>query len=344
MTVAPTNGRNNSLFNASMKEMFLSEMIENKTIAQETAKSYHRIFNVTAEKEEELGKDLNQFNVEEMEEILFSFNASNRNTVESYARIISSYLNWSVKKGYTSANVLEGFRPNDFERYLKNEEIYFTDKQLKRWEDRCVNAQDAVIPRLLFAGVCGNRMSEIRNLKKNDLDKDRKKLKLTNTLEEDEDGIPTKFTTRWIDVDDRTIEMIEEASEAKIYHKRNGNVAQTEKNNIRTFTDLVKNDYIVRASITKSSEANRPVDKFVIYRRIEMLAEEFGLERFTTKTIQRSGMMHYVNKLVENGEISLNDVKMVADQFNIKSYHNLKGFITMENLLKTYPREKEKVR
>jgi integrase len=339
MVATMTNEKNNSIFNAEVKNDYLEEMIGEGHISEETAKSYARIFNVTYTCELELEKDLNEFTLEEMEKILYGFNANNRNTIESYGRIISSYLNWSVNKGLIKKSVLADFRPESFEKYITDAEKYFTNRQLRRYEDRCENFQDAVIIRLLFMGVGGKQMSEIRNLKKSDIDRTNKRLKLTNTLKADKQGLPIKSTERWIEVDDRTIELIDGAIRQKEYVKKNGDLKQTEHNNVRPFTDLVNNEYVVRASITKTENWNVPVDKFVIYRRIQTIAESLGLDSLTAKFIQRSGMIYHANELIQDGVLSLDDMKIVADRFNMKSYHNLKGFLTVDNIRKTYPQK-----
>lgn len=334
-----TEEKNNSIFNAEVKHSYLEEMINEGHISEETAKSYSRIFGVTYPKELEFEKDLNEFTLEQMEEILYGFNANNRNTIESYGRIISSYLNWSVQKGLVEKSVLADFRPDSFEKYITDAEIYFTDKQLRRYEDQCENYQDAVIIRLLFMGVGGKQMSEIRNLKKADVDRTNKRLKLTNTLKADKKGLPIKSTERWIEVDERTITLIDGAINQKEYVKKNGDLKQTEFNNVRPFTDLVSNDYVVRASITKTENWNVPVDKFVIYRRIQTIAESLGIKDLTAKFIQRSGMIYHANQLIQEDELMLDDIKIVADRFNLKSYHNLKGFLTVDNIRKTYPQK-----
>lgn len=323
-----TNDKNNSLFNQKTKEAYLDEMKDT------TRQSYERIFKITEEYETALNKDINEFNERELETVLYNFKANNRNTIESYSRIISSYLNWSVKNKLSSINHLERYKPDDFEKFLINEEEYISENKLRRYEDRCENFQDAVILHLLFMGVSGKQMSEIRNLKKEDVDFEKMELRLVNTLKEGKDGFPEKYTERYLKVDERTIYLIKGAIEQEIYTKRNGQMVQ--RDNVRPYTDLVKNDYVVRASITKTENMYAPVDKFVVYRRIAIVSETLGID-LTAKFIQRSGMMFHANELIQNEELSLDDLKIVANRFNMKSYHNLKGILTVEHIRATYP-------
>lgn len=328
-----TNIKNNSLFNEELKEKFLN------TVNEDTRPSYRRIFKKTAKHERALNKDINSFDLEEIETVLRSFKAKSRNTVESYGRIISSYLNWCVKENKVIQNVMMHLKPDDFSKYISDDINYMSEKELARIEDLCENYQDAVILRLLFIGVGGRQLSEIRNLTKDDVDFENKKLRLINALKEDGDGKPIKFTERLIDVDDRTLNLIRGAMNQKTYMKRNGEVAQTENDNIRPYTDLINNKYVIRASITKTDTFSVPVDKFVIYRRLSMLEEVLGLNKFNAKLIQQSGMLYLASKLTNNqDDIQLYDLKIVADHFNINSYHNLKGVITVDNIKRLYPR------
>lgn len=325
------------LFNEDDKKKFLSEMISDGSITEETSNNYERILYATYDLESVINKDLNRFNFEELETVLNNFNANNRNTIETYARIISSYLNWSVKEGFAEYNYLADLKPNDFSNYLKNEESYFSEKSLRKWEEKCENYQDAVIIRLLFLGAGGKTLSEIRNLKATDIDRDNNRIKLINSLKEDDEGNPLKFTERWLKIDDEyTFNLIEGAINQKTYSKRNGMMISNP--HVRPFTDLVINKFVVRSSITKTDNFNNPVDKFVIYRRIDMIGDTLEIESFKAKFIQRSGMIAYANEIIQNGEVSLDDMKMVAGRYGMSSYHNLKGFLTMENILKTYPK------
>jgi site-specific recombinase XerD len=323
--------KKDAIFNEPLKKSFLADEIR-----EGSRQSYERIFRITEKYEKKRNKDLNEFTLEELEEILYSFKANNRNTMESYGRIISSYLNWCVRNGLIKENILSDFTPESFEKYITNEETYISANELRRLEDNCANFQDAVILRLLFIGAGGRELSEIRNLKKNDMVFN--KLRLVNTLKYGENGLPEKYTERFIDIDERTEYLINGAINQKQYMKRNGQME--ERDNIRDYNDLVENDYVVRSSITKTENWTAPVDKFVVYRRIQIISETLGVE-LTAKFIQRSGMIYKANQLLGGKDVepSLDDLKMVANQFNMKSHHNLKGFLTLENIRKVYPKE-----
>ena len=330
MMVNTKNTKNNTLlFNNELKERYL------KTISIGTRTSYERIFKLTKVYEELLEKDVNSFSKDEIETVLYSFKANNRNTIESYARIISSYLNWCVKNKIIKKNILEDYRPDDFDKFLTNDEQYLMEKNIRRYEDFCENFQDAVILRLLFIGVNGKNMSELRNLKRTDIDIENMEIRLINSLKEDSDGFPLKYTERKLKIDNRTLYLLEGAINQKEYLKKNGQMVETK--NVKPYNDLVVNDYVIRASITRTDSFNKPTDKFVIYRRIDTISNTLGID-LTAKFVQRSGMIYYAYKLTDENsqELTLDDLKIIANNFNVKSYHNLKGYINNENIRKTY--------
>src|SRR5699024_3559233 len=197
-----------------------------------------------------------------------------------------------------------------------------------------------VILRLIFEGIGSKNMSEIRNLKESDINWEEKTLTLTNNLKEDEDGFPTYYEQRILKVDDRTLYLLEGAIKQKTYIKKNKYAK--ERDNIRPYTALVENDYVIRASVTNTMDSiSKPINKFVIYRRVSTISETLGIDNLTPKLIQRSGMLYFASQMTTNKNIELGDIKIISNRFNIKSYYNLKGFITDSNIQKTY-RKKSK--
>lgn len=315
------------LYNEEKKVRFLTELLNNGNINEGTARNYYMILTNVYKDEVKLGKDLSEFTFEELEQVLHGLNSVSRNAIESYSRILSKYLAWC------GDNKLSILSPKDFSKYMVAED-YFTEKQLRRLEDKCENYQDAVILRLLFIGVNGNASSELRNLKATDVDFDKKIIKLYNDSESDQNY-------RYLDVDDYTLNLIEGAIRQRKYAKKNGRINQTESNNISPYTDLVENQYVIRPSITQNESFTKPVDKFTVYRRIDVLeevAEEVGIYGLKPKYIQRSGMIYLAHKLAGNNDVTLSHIKTISNpsHFNVRSFHNIKSFVTKENIQKTY--------
>ncbi|SDJ08735.1 phage lytic cycle repressor MrpR family protein [Salimicrobium halophilum] len=322
------------LFNQQLKEDYFTHLLKNGQVNRESVKSYARLMERLSPAEENRNKDVMHFSFEEMEDILRGFQTRFRGTIESYARIISTYLNWAVMQGYISENVLQRLNPKDFNAYVIEQDLFLTNSQLMRYEDNLENYQDAVILRLLFEGVCGRQMSELRNLKyqREFVDEETNTLKLIHSLEEDDSGRPVKYWERYLKVEDRSLHLVKRASEENYYYKSNGDMADT-TGRIREYTDLIRNDYVLRPSNTKTIIMNNPIDKHVIYYRLNRISDVLGIDRLTSKFILRSGMIHFAKTIVdENQGVTLADIKIVAERFNVKSYHNLKGFLTDENL------------
>lgn len=334
---------NNKIYNAEVKERYLNEMVEEGRISEETRKTYARLFKKLFEKESKMKKDLYEYTFAEMEDLLRSFNANNRSTVESYARVLSSYLYWAVENGLSEKNVLAHLKPTDFDSYLVDEEEYFTEETIKMLEEQCENAQDAVILRLLFNGFSGKELSEIRNLKVTDIDKENMLIHLVNTLDVDREGNVIDFMERWESIDEYTLELIEDAIGENIYLKKNGNVNQDDSGHrVPDTAELVDNDYVVRATKNKDVDESKPASRHVPYRRILMLSEHYEMKsKINPKFIQRSGMIYYANQLIKNEELTTNNLRKVAKRFNLRSHHNIKSFLTIENIRKTYPKKND---
>nr|WP_285767537.1 HNH endonuclease [Peribacillus sp. SI8-4] len=313
----------------NLKKKYLSTMLNQNKISENTAKYYANHFSKISEYERDVDKELMYFNLEEIETILHSYKSSSKNTIEHYARSISGYLNWGVKEGIIKKNPIADFKPDDFIKYVTNNELYFTDKDLERYEDYCTNYQDSVILRLLFIGVGGKQMSEIRNLKKEDVNFQKKQLRLINSLREDKNGNPLSSIDRYIDVSDRTLEIINGAIDEKVY-------GEELIENIIHSTELVDNEFIIKALKTDKVNADNAVNKPYISGRITKIAKICGLKKLDEKLIKHSGMLYTAYKDMIDDEVSSVDLKIIADKFNINSYHDLKGFITSKNIMETY--------
>lgn len=310
------------LYNGQIKERFL------ETYPEGTRPTYRRIFFVSKHTEEAFDKDLYDFSLEQIEYVLYDLFPTTFASSQVNGRIITAYIRWAIEQGLrkTNINPLIIADSKYFAKFVDpNINLYFPEKLLRSIEDQCINAQDCAIFRLLFEGVSGKQLSELRNLKKKDVDSDNLQLTLT-----DEDK-----NKRVLEVSPRAISLVKKASEETVYWKRNGEPIDSP--NIRPYTDLVDNEYVFRNSITRTINHYDSVDYHVIYRRIELIQELFEMPFFTSTKIKKSGMIFMAKELVKkDGDLKRDHYLMIAKRFKVNNWYSLKEYVTMDNIMKLY--------
>lgn len=207
-----------TLYNESLKNRYLST----KTSRQ----AYERELLRTSKYEKDLGKDLHSFSMEELENIFLDYKYYSPNTVLTYVRYLSDYLNWCCEKGYSIANPLQSLESDDFNKYVVNRVKYFSKKEFEKWKKTLKSYEDIAVAELLFHGVKGKKYSEIYNLKLSDIDEKEKTIRLENVL-----NTGRKSLERHLKVEELTIQILKKA-----FRK----VANTEQN---------KNETLVRHKI-----------------------------------------------------------------------------------------------
>lgn len=317
------------MYNPEIKERFL------KNYPPQTQITYKRVFLKSEYMEELLGKDLYEFNLSEIEDVLYHMNPKTMPASLLNGRTLTAYISWAIEQGLRSntINPLKAFSSSYFDKFIdKSLKLYFNDSEIRQIEDGCNNPQDAVIIRLLFEGVNGKYYSELRNLKKQDVDFDNCILTLT-----DQDGEQRKLK-----VSQRAIDLIGKAIEQKHYWKRNGEVDPT--SNVREYTDLVDNDYVIRPSNTKVEDVNSPIKKNVLFRRIRMISDVFGLPYLAANNITKSGIIYLAKEKVKEGwNVDTKLYKEIAQRFNYNNFYRLKDFVNKENLTDLYEEELENI-
>ncbi|KRE29657.1 phage lytic cycle repressor MrpR family protein [Paenibacillus sp. Soil522] len=314
------------LYNAQIKGSFLSEY------PLKTQATYRSVFEKSSEFEQLLKKDVFDFDLTDFEHFFVKLNINYISTLRSYGRILTAYINWAIENQVKndSTNPLNHVKTSWFEQFIDdNAKIFFTENEIRNIENFCENAQDAVIIRLIYEGVQGKGVCEIRNLKRSDVNFTTGELSLM-----DEDG-----SLRRLHVTERCLGLIKEAYSETTYLKSNG--LMQERENVRKFTDLIDNDYIVRSSNTGKDKNMGAVDKYVIYRRITTIEKTLGLVHFNIKNISRSGMLKLARDMIIANKSKLNLIMLIeiANMYKVSSYNSLKSFITEANILKLYGKD-----
>lgn len=329
-----THGMDELKNGETAKDLFLTNY------TNDTTKSYYnRIFTKAEQMEETLNKDLYDFTLEEIEELLIQLRGSAQAT-EVYGRVISAYMKWAVENNYKQTkNPLLDVSAKWFENISENvKNLYITKKQLLKIESDCYNYQDSTIIRLLFEGICGEKAIEIRELKKSDVEQALEFMQEKGLNSDIEDTkVPLNIGGAFTEVDARTVLMLEQAMQEKRYWKKNGDMEQRE--NIRAVTELVDNEYVFRPSITRTGSYHQAIKESVIYRRVNLIGEVLGYPQLKTKSIIKSGQLYMAKKIMEEkGEyyLSTEDYKNIAIRFDINNFYPMKKYCNVKNIKELY--------
>ncbi|GAB6989475.1 hypothetical protein JCM16418A_15250 [Paenibacillus pini] len=309
------------LYNEEIKKEFIS------THKTGTQAIFERIFKITQPMETDLGKDLYQFNREELRKTFYTFMASSKGSSKSVVAHVISYIDWAIDEEYHNGiNPLDSVGVAWKEQFVvQPDKLYFTDAEIKSKLNEIVNAQVAVVFYAPFLGIRGTEHAEIVNIMKKDIDADKLTVKLTNANK----------STRTITVDSDFIRLCNQAIKEQEFVKSNGEPDQ----NIRAESaNLIDNDYIVR-SVDINVKHTAEADGSVVYRRFRTLETFFNDKRITPVTIFYSGMIAMAKDLYVAGKLDSEGYQAIAKQFNLNQTtlkRHMKDFLNEDTIKQVY--------
>lgn len=266
-------------YNKAVKDEFISEY------GSTTQKTISRIFKVSRKSENDTNKDLYDFNREQLRRLLFLFMPKTIGSSNLNLTWISKYIDWSIQNSYLDGtNPLDGVSKEWSAQFVVTSNKKFwtlneLEKALRKL--KLENAQDEVIPRLLFESVRGTNNSEILNLQKDDIKILSNELRLYDSVEKKE---------RTIKVSDKLIQICEAALREDKYVKSNGNYSKDLKASPEA--SLVDNYYVIKSSMTRTDHLQE-ADTHIVHRRLSNMAEELGEEGFSSPmNLYYSGLLY----------------------------------------------------
>ncbi|KMZ41856.1 hypothetical protein AC624_12570 [Bacillus sp. FJAT-27238] len=129
-------------------------------------------------------------------------------------------MNWARAEGLREdTNPLESVSKEWFKNMVGNtHQRFITKQEIDAIIDQCNNAQDSVILSLLFEGAGGREVSELRILKREQVNDEKRTVILINDNEE----------TREILISEQCMKLIDGAIKQKDYLKGNGGMRRDE--------------------------------------------------------------------------------------------------------------------
>lgn len=322
------------LYNEDIKEEFLN-LYDNEN----TKSTMRHLFIKSAETEFQKEKDLYDFTLEEISEIMYELNPITANSARTYGRFINYYIDWTIDpKGYRKGNVspLSGKDVYYFDNFVDTSlKLLFSEDEINHMVSNLMNFQDKVILQLIFfEGIEGDALSELLNIRESDIDFGNCKIQ----LHDDDKG------SRVITVSQDSIDIIKGALEERIYKLKNGEAKGWKK-----ASPLVENDYVVKSNKGKAINLTRAA-KHLIYRRFSTIGEYFNYKYLTSGNVRKSGMIKMAKDLyIRDGELDKDQLDEISERFNLSkvkvgdaevpNYFVLKEFINLENIRELYPEE-----
>lgn len=279
------NIKYDSMYNPEIKK----EFIESSYPSDDSKKVVANVFYKTYLTEYALGTDLCNFNEEQLSSVMFSLELTTLYSARGVGSTIKSYIDWCYIKGIRSSNLNIMYTVDDnwYKKTLdKTKKLLFTKDFIKKTVANLKDYQDKVLIMLLFEGVYGKRLSEIRYLKLSDIDE-----KTNIATVYDNEGT----TERKIQLTPETVELVKIADMQGHYTNVEG----------KTFT-LIDNNYVFRNTTKGRSEVNKTMSQVQLINRLSKIAEMIEMPKFNPNNINRSGMLYvYYQELLKknNGKL-----------------------------------------
>lgn len=262
-----------------------------------------------------------EFNLEQFYELLKAFDRQTVESLDSFFNPVKKYIHWCEENNFCAKNsVLENLKRKDFYRFINrevNKNIYFRNReQFYKELGKIVNAQEQVIPVLIFEGVCGrpkkeHSFEEIRNLKVSDCN-----FAEHSIIARCDDG-----TNRLIDnIDKRSMDIIYNAINQNYYIKSNGESTAKSKE-----SPIEDSEYVIKK--VERQDGADGISTMTIGRRIRNFKKWSGLNWVNSKNILYSGMFDKLQDIErKNRELTKEDYVEVCSRFWLSNarWFNLK--------------------
>ncbi|WP_346938099.1 hypothetical protein [uncultured Clostridium sp.] len=247
------------------------------------------------------GKDLYEFIEDDIIELFESMPTTSINVKRMVRNFINSYFIWTESKGMnlTHHNPLQTLDNDELfelnlkafrKQFLSIDETYeLCEKAIKNGS----NYQDCAIVILARNGVNGKALSEILNLREEDINAENKKLRIVD----EETG-----EVRHIDIDIRFLQWIEKAIDCYVYDYKTKNGNNNEK-------DFYDRGYIIKSQ----NEDDEKETKDNAYRRISKMCECTGIRPLSTNNLIVSYMFDLLNQIreIKGDDMENSDIEYV---------------------------------
>ncbi|WP_340018406.1 hypothetical protein [Paenibacillus sp. FSL H3-0457] len=333
-----------SFYNSSVKERYLKNQSEAAKI------SYGRVLKRASSIEGKLGRDLYDFNLNEIKQVLFLLKSTKMTTITATGIIILNYIRWAIEQDLRVDNInpLDAVSSDEFYKQFldTSEPSLFHHDNIMKWVKNCINHQDKLTILGIFEGVYGRQYNELLTLKMERV-REVSSDPLSYEVELFNETSEGNKESRIIPISNELYNIMRTANNEEVNFKNNGLDFEGMRNNKNYLT---KTDYIVRgaADARTGVEGNVPAASALINRRIKKISELYQVPTLTPTNIRNSGMLYMAHELYKaSGKLGKEEYYAICERYNVGRtrdggyvYARLKkDFLNMENLESVYELE-----
>lgn len=255
-----------------IKKEFIKEYSRSRIVPDTSLNS---VLNRVKAISKSVGKDVTDFSQDEILEMFKGFNLTSVNTLQNYNNYLKAYCDFIIYKTGSGNNNFASINKDMLktcinEDMLKNK--YITYAQLQEIEAELLNATDSAILECLWNGIAGKELTDLTHLERNQVDKKNMQIIL-------EDGKVIHIYPRLYELLDRAFNETDYmcyGEELKVKKVIGENRLYKVRENAYKDTDSVRFRWV--------------------YRKIMIIRDYVGLPNMSMKTLQGSGMLHYIQQ------------------------------------------------
>jgi hypothetical protein len=305
----------------NLKDRYLKKELNTKT---KKFKEY--IFNKIEPVERyDIKKDFGQMNDKEVTEVLKSFRTGSLSFLGTVTSILRNYTQFCVDNGYNTFNWLDGYSRDILKTFISTNIVknkFITIEQLREYQDMLVNDQDKVILDLLFMGLLGAELNEVRLLTIQDIIR----IKDNEITKDELVGNPfIRFENKLILIPEKSYSIIKDAYEEEDYEYGNG-ITESKTASRR----LNKSQYIIQG-IGDTTGVHGEMKLQSLRTRFVRIKQQFIENQYITPdTIWKSGMFWRLDLIKEKEcrELIKDDYVTICKlyKYNTDLYYNLRSW------------------
>lgn len=266
-----------------IRSEFIKEYSRSRIISDTSLSSLlNRVGKIEKEKE----KNIISFSESEILEMYREFNLTSVNTLQNYNNYLKAYCDFIIyktNKGYNNFTNIN----KDVLKTCINEDMrknkYISYEQLQDVETELLNYTDSAILECLWCGISGKELTDLTHLERSQVDKNRMEIIFN-------DGRKIKIYPRLYELLDKAFDEIEYmcyGEDIKVKRVEGKNQLYKVRDNAYKDTDSVRFRWV--------------------YRKIMIIRDYVGLQNMSMKSLQGSGMLHYIKEGMRGTDYNLRE-------------------------------------